>query len=164
MLNLLTEYTGDHAAAFGQSLMDSEEQSRLQLPVIDSSPSAAPNLLGLPGFIKPLSSCIASDDLAYLQSKGALTLPTEKFQNALIWSFFEYVYPYMPVVDLEQFLESVYNRDGGSGQISLLLCQAVLFAGTAHVKMDLLKELGFQTRRQARKTFFLRVRVCSSEF
>ncbi|KAK7408249.1 hypothetical protein QQX98_009561 [Neonectria punicea] len=159
MLNLLAEYTGDQATAFEQGLLKPEERSRLPLPITDPSPSAATTSPNLPGFIKPLSYCIASDELEYLQSKGALTLPEEEFQNALIWSFFEYVYPYMPVVDLEEFLEPVYNRDGSSGQISLLLFQAVLFAGTAHVKMDHLNQVGFKTRREARKAFFLRVRL-----
>ncbi|KAM5356875.1 hypothetical protein ACJ41O_003521 [Fusarium nematophilum] len=157
MLHLLAEYTGDHGTTLGTSFLRSEEQ-RLHIPTASPSPLVSlPS--SLPGFIKPLPSGFASDDLTYLQAKGALILPNEQFQNALIWSFFEYVYPFMPVVDLEQFLESVHGRDGSSGQISLLLFQAVLFAGTAHVKMDHLKEVGFQTRRQARKAFFQRVRL-----
>lgn len=113
----------------------------------------------LPGFIKPLATCVDRDDIAYLQSKGALLAPDLQLQNALLWSFFEYVYPFLPVVDIEEFLGSVHDRQGTSGQVSLLLYQAVLFAGTAHVNMDHLKGAGFSTRREARKAFFHRVRV-----
>jgi hypothetical protein len=101
----------------------------------------------------------AADDLIYLQSKGALTLPSHDCQQELIWSFFEYVYPLMPIVDLDEFVKILQDTDGNSGCTSLLLLQAILFAGTAYVKLDHLRAAGFSTRKEARKAFFQRVRV-----
>lgn len=120
--------------------------------------SYAPLLKQLPQYIRTLPTNIAVDDLTYLSSKGALEIPTPDLRNALIWSFFEYVYPFMPILDFDQFLQSINVQDG-SNPISLLLFQAVLFAGTAHVEMSYLKRAGFQTRRDARKAFFQKVRV-----
>ncbi|KAH6974267.1 fungal-specific transcription factor domain-containing protein [Ilyonectria sp. MPI-CAGE-AT-0026] len=114
--------------------------------------------MDLPAFIKPLSTRLAIDDLAFLHAKGALNLPSRDCQDALLWSFFEYVYPFMPILDLDQFLQAVENDDGKAGKISLLLFQAVLFTGTAHVPLHHLQNAGFTTRKNARKAFFQRVR------
>lgn len=162
MLRLLAEYTGDQGMAFPPQMTNLNPNMNLKKQELMSPYTTIPDIPSfkpLPGFVKPLPKSIEADDLSYLQSKGALTLPSDDFQDALIWSFFEYVYPFMPVLDLDQFLQSVYHRDGSAGQISLLLLQAVLFAGTAHVKMSFLKDAGFQSRRQARKAFFQKVRV-----
>ncbi|KAJ3545115.1 hypothetical protein NM208_g2675 [Fusarium decemcellulare] len=118
-----------------------------------------PSCMTLPGYVKPLTTRIAVDDLAFLQSKGALTLPSQECRDELLWCFFEYVYPLMPILDIDEFLRIIENPDGKSGRISLLLLQAVLFAGSAFVKIDHLKDSGFLTRRQARKAMFQRVRL-----
>ena len=160
MLRLVSGYTGDAGMNLGAAWPEPDKLVRTANSYASSNgttDSEQPDRL--PGFIKPLSSCIDRDDIAYLRSKGALSAPNVQLQNALLWSFFEYVYPFIPVVDVEEFLGSVHDREGSSGQVSLLLYQAVLFAGTAHVSMDLLKKSGFNTRREARKAFFHRVRV-----
>ncbi|KAM0425449.1 hypothetical protein ACHAPT_009238 [Fusarium lateritium] len=160
MLRLVTDYTGDAGVNLGPAWSEPDNIIRPTNSYASSSgTSDFEQSSRLPDFIKPLASSIDGDDTAYLQSKGALTVPSVRFQNALLWSFFEYVYPFIPVVDVEEFLGSVHDRDGTSGQVSLLLYQAVLFAGTAHVNMDHLKKAGFNTRREARKAFFHRVRL-----
>ncbi|RSL85118.1 hypothetical protein CEP51_003531 [Fusarium floridanum] len=160
MLRLVSGYTGDAGINLGPTWSEPDKLVRTANSYASSNGTTDSEQSNrLPGFIKPLASCIDRDDVAYLQSKGALSAPTVQLQNALLWSFFEYVYPYIPVVDIEEFLGSVHDRDGGSGQVSLLLYQAVLFAGTAHVNMDHLKKAGFGTRREARKAFFHRVRL-----
>lgn len=113
----------------------------------------------LPPFIAPFSTQIPAEDLAYLSAKGALKLPENTLQTALLRSYFDYVHPFMPILDLERFLRSVATQEGEHDRTSLLLFQAIMFAGTAHVDMDHLRKAGFRTRRQARKTFFQRTRV-----
>lgn len=160
MLRLVSGYTGDPGMSLGAAWPEPDKLVQTANSYASSNGTTDSEQSNrLPGFIKSLSSCIDTDDIAYLRSKGALSAPNVHLQNALLWSFFEYVYPFIPVVDVEEFLESVHDRDGNSGQVSLLLYQAVLFAGTAHVSMDLLKKSGFNTRREARKAFFHRVRV-----
>lgn len=115
----------------------------------------------LPKYVRPLTS-LPPDDMEFLHAEGALDLPDSALQNALLRAFFEYVHPYVPTLDLDAFLHSVETHDGSAGQVSLLLLQAVLAAGTAHVELDHLRNGGYQTRKQARTAFMKRVRVSSS--
>ncbi|RYO79364.1 hypothetical protein DL766_008214 [Monosporascus sp. MC13-8B] len=113
----------------------------------------------LPGFIRPLPAKIAAEDVAYLSTKGALTLPTIPLQNALLRCYIEYVHPYMPLIDLNEFLTAVNSRDGLCGQISLLLYQAIMFSATAFVESKFLKDAGYPSRKAARKASFYKARL-----
>lgn len=105
----------------------------------------------MPGHIK-------IEDLTYLSVKGALTLPSAPLQKALTRSYFEYVHPFMPILDIEQFLESV-GSNGKGEQVSLLLYQAIMFAGAAYVDVGDLEMGGFSSRKHAREELFHRARV-----
>ncbi|EEA25922.1 hypothetical protein TMatcc_005828 [Talaromyces marneffei ATCC 18224] len=111
-----------------------------------------------PRFLKPLSSCIASEDVEYLRSKGALTIPEPSLRNELLKAYVQWVYSSLPVLDLHSFLEAVARNDPDAN-ISLLLFQAVMFAGTAFVDLRHLQAAGFKTRREARKAFFNNARL-----
>ncbi|KAG9255364.1 fungal-specific transcription factor domain-containing protein [Emericellopsis atlantica] len=113
----------------------------------------------LPAFIRPLPTRIAAEDVSYLHIKGALTLPSVGLQNALLQSYVEYVHPYMPLMDLHDFLDIVNQRDGINGQTSLFLYHAVMFSASAFVDMKYLKEAGYTTRKAARKSFFQKTRL-----
>ncbi|KFA78518.1 hypothetical protein S40288_01479 [Stachybotrys chartarum IBT 40288] len=116
----------------------------------------------LPHFVNPLPARIELEDIRYLHMKGALTLPGLELQNALLQAYVEYVHPYMPLMDLNEFLGIVNCRDGLNGKTSLFLYQAVMFAATAFVDMNQLREAGYHTRKAARRAFFLKTRVCTS--
>ncbi|CUS08759.1 unnamed protein product [Tuber aestivum] len=113
----------------------------------------------LPAFIKPTPIKIPLDDLDYLAKKGALTLPEEPLRSELLRSHFDFVHPYMPLLNRKEFLRSVTSDDGSKGRISLLLFQAVMFAGSAFVDMESLRAAGYTTRKAARKAFFTKARV-----
>lgn len=113
----------------------------------------------LPAFVKPLPAKIAQEDVTYLHAKGALTLPALPLQKALLQAYVEYVHPYMPLLELYDFLATINAHDGLNGQISLFLYQAVMFAATAFVDMKVLREAGYPTRKAARKAFFQKTRV-----
>lgn len=113
----------------------------------------------LPAFVRPLPPKIAPEDVQYLAIKGALTLPNIALQNALLQCYIEYVYPYMPLIDLHHFLSIVDRRDGANGQTSLLLYQSIMFSATAFVDMKHLREAGYATRKAARKAFFQKTRL-----
>ncbi|KAI1342008.1 transcription factor CTF1 [Xylariaceae sp. FL0016] len=113
----------------------------------------------LPAFVKPLPAKIAPEDVSYLHLKGALTLPNLKLQSALLRAYIEYVHPYMPLIELHDFLSIINARDGAHGQTSLFLYQAVLFAATAYVDLKCLKEAGFANRKAARRSFFYKARL-----
>ncbi|KAF4452889.1 cutinase transcription factor 1 beta [Fusarium austroafricanum] len=112
-----------------------------------------------PAFLRPLPNKIAPEDVDYLKIKGALSVPTLPLQNALLQAYVEYVHPYMPLMDLNNFLSIINSRDGKNGQTSLFLYQAVMFAASAFVDMKYLREGGYTTRKAARKSFFQKTRL-----
>lgn len=98
------------------------------------------------------------EDIDFLQRKGALTVPDTRLRNELLRSYVQYVHPYMPLLDLKDFLQPIERNDGDS-PVSLLLFQAVMFAATAYVDMRFLHAQGFDNRKAARRFFFQRARV-----
>lgn len=123
---------------------------------------AAPPMLKhkLPGYLKSLPQRMTSVDIDYLFAKGALSMPDIPMRNALLQSYLEYVHPYMPLIDAYEVLQIIADGTGASGTISLLLFQAIMFAGAAFVDMDMLRSAGFSTRKAARKALFQKARVC----
>jgi len=113
----------------------------------------------LPRFIKPLPAKIGPDEIAYLEKKGALTVPKGNLRGEMLRAYVEFVHPYMPLLDLHDFLSMVDKRDGSKGKVSLILFQAVMFAGSAFVDMEHLRTAGYATRKDARKDFFQKTRV-----
>lgn len=105
---------------------------------------------------------MTSVDIDYLFAKGALSLPETSVRNALLRSYLEYVHPYMPLVEVHELLQIIDDGTGQYGRISLLLFQAIMFAGTAFVDMDELRAAGYSSRKSARKAFFQKARVSVS--
>lgn len=112
----------------------------------------------LPDYISPLPQRFQKEDIDYLAAKGALTLPDLNLRNELLKSFVHYVHPYLPILNLEDFLQTIVANDGVH-RLSLLLFQAVMFAGTAFVDLRHLQAAGYSTRKSARKLFFQRARL-----
>jgi len=86
-------------------------------------------------------------------------VPSLTVQGALLRAYVEYVHPYMPLLDLHEFLSIVDARDGSRGQTSLFLYQAVMFCATAFVSNKIVKEAGYASRKAARRAFFTKARV-----
>lgn len=116
----------------------------------------------LPAYLKPLPQRMTSVDIDYLFAKGALSLPDLPVRDALLRAYCEFVHPYMPLLELHHVLEIMNDSTGESGKISLLLFQAIMFAGTAFVDMNQLIAAGYTNRKAARKAFFQKARVSSA--
>lgn len=99
------------------------------------------------------------EDVEFLQAKGALTIPDTALREALIKAYLEHVHPLLPVINIEDFVESLIEENDLNLKISLLFLQAVMFAGSAYVDWSLLAEAGFKSRKEARATLYQRVRV-----
>lgn len=112
----------------------------------------------LPIYIKPLPSRLTPDDVAYLERKGALAIPPAHLRNELLRNYVEFVHPYMPLLDLRDYFQALDTSDG-SHTVSLLLFQAVLFAGVATIDKRYLRAAGYATRRDARRDFFQKTRL-----
>lgn len=124
------------------------------------TPKSAPApIANLPLFIKPLPARIGPDEIAYLEKKGALTIPTPTLRNELLRAYVEFVHPYMPLLDLHEFVTILDRADGNLGKISLILFQAVMFAGSAFADMRYLCIAGYVTRKEARRDFFQKTRL-----
>jgi hypothetical protein len=117
------------------------------------------NIPNVPYFIKPLPAKIGPDEASYLQRKGALTVPTGTLRNELLRAYIEFVHPYMPLVDLYDFITIIEAGNGANGRISLILYHAVMFAGSAFIDMSHLYNAGYASRKHARKDFFKKTRV-----
>jgi len=129
------------------------------MPMLNSlvSPTATPPPM-LPSYIKPLPDRFGNDDITYLQNKGALSIPNIELRNELIRCYAEVIHPFMPLLDLHDFVATIDCNDG-SKQIGLLLFQAVMFAGVASVDMRYLENAGYTSRRDARRDFFKKPRL-----
>jgi hypothetical protein len=115
-----------------------------------------------PLFLKPLPNRLPPEDIEYLGSKGALDIPSRELRNELLRCYVQWVHNFMPLLDLHEFLRCIAENNSDPG-ISLLLFQAVMFAGTAFVGIKYLQNAGFPTRRSARIAFFGRVKASNSQ-
>ncbi|KAL9624405.1 MAG: hypothetical protein Q9160_001367 [Pyrenula sp. 1 TL-2023] len=112
----------------------------------------------LPSYIRPLPDRWLAEDIEYLQKKAALRVPNCELRDELLRSYSSLIHPYMPLLDLDEFLESIQSN-GAKGPVSLLLFQAVMFAATAFVNVDHLRQAGYESRRHARRAFFQKARL-----
>ncbi|KAF2401407.1 hypothetical protein EJ06DRAFT_391149 [Trichodelitschia bisporula] len=135
------------------------QQSPLSTDSAYFSPSSRYPVPNLPYYIKPLPARIGPDEVAYLEKKGALTVPTTLLRNELLRAYIEFVHPYMPLIDLCDFIMIIESNNGTLGRISLILYQAVMFAGSAFVEAEHLHNAGYATRKEARKDFFQKTRL-----
>ncbi|KAL2827645.1 fungal-specific transcription factor domain-containing protein [Aspergillus pseudoustus] len=125
-------------------------------PTFGGSPQSSGIIL--PDYIRGLPARLQKEDIDYLAMKGALTVPDVSLRNELLKAYVHYVHTYMPLLDLEDFLQTVVQNDG-IRRMSLLLFQAVMFAGTAFIDLKHLHAAGYPTRKAARKAFFQRARL-----
>lgn len=136
----------------------------LQEPNSDSFTNESPTntdhdaSMGLPAFIKmPLLP--NPGYVTFLQSQDVFALPPIPIQWELVKSFVEYIYPRMPLLDLESFLNCLNCLDGSSGQINLVLYSAILFAGSTHVDEEVVSRYGYSDRKLLRKELYKRTQV-----
>ncbi|KAJ9660574.1 hypothetical protein H2198_002511 [Neophaeococcomyces mojaviensis] len=150
-----------------------EQGNRAEIPEIQNATStgsgarsalsndcavSSPQSLHLPLFIKPLPKSMDGEDIDYLQRKGGFIIPQAELRNEIIRSYITSVHPFMPILDLREFLDAACNEES-TGRISLLLFQAVMFAGLASLKEDIIQQTNCDSLKQARTVFFNRVRL-----
>ncbi|KAF2722649.1 hypothetical protein K431DRAFT_319581 [Polychaeton citri CBS 116435] len=112
----------------------------------------------LPAYIKPIPSRWGNEEITYLEKRGALTVPDLPLRNELIRCYVEFVHPYMPLLNIHETVNMIDQNDG-SQTISLLLFQAMMFAGVAFADLGELKAAGYATRKDARREFFTKTRL-----
>ena len=114
----------------------------------------------LPPYLKPLPPHLGCEEIRYLADKGALSVPSDMLRNQLLGAYIDFVNPFMPLLSLHDFLWAIDNAECGRKFPSLIVFQAVMFAGSAFVDINYLRDAGYVTRRQAQKDLFQKTRVC----
>ena len=122
-----------------------------------SSQHRRPDIL-LPPYVRPVPQSIMSEDLAYLNQRGAFMIPETSLRNELLRCYAQFVHPYLPLLNLQDFLATVEKNDASSS-LSLLLFQAVMFAATGFIDMRYLLAQGYDSRKAARRAFFQRAKL-----
>ncbi|CAG9942709.1 unnamed protein product [Clonostachys rosea f. rosea IK726] len=112
----------------------------------------------LPSYIRPVARHLDARDIDYLIDKRCLEIPDVEFRDELLRVFITIVYPFIPAIELEDFIDSVYRRNSGN-PVSLLLFQSIMFVSIAFVDIEFLQMRGYPSRKLARKAFFDRVRI-----
>ncbi|EXJ83943.1 hypothetical protein A1O3_04610 [Capronia epimyces CBS 606.96] len=117
-----------------------------------------PGIPALPAFITPLPARILTEDLDFLARKGAFTVPEPEIRAEILRGYIFSVHPFMPMLDLKPFVDAVSN-EGEDSRVSLLLFQAVMFAGLSSLELPFVHQLGFESAKKARGVFFTRVKL-----
>lgn len=144
-------------------ILERSSSEHLQRNAADSRPidveyiHPASEKVGLPSYITPLPSRIDQDVRQLLYRKGALNIPREGTINDLLKGFICFVYPMLPVLDLDSFLGAIRGTSGKS--ISLLLFQAILMAGATFADFSSLQDVEFQSFEDAQMILFERVKL-----
>lgn len=105
-----------------------------------------------------------AEDTEYLYRKGALSIPDAQLRDELVQCFARWVYPWTPMLDLHQFVHTMCHEDATAPPLSLLVFQAVMFAGAGFADLGLLKQAGFQSHKDAKRTFYNRTKVSTLKF
>ncbi|KAI9735361.1 MAG: hypothetical protein M1818_006556 [Claussenomyces sp. TS43310] len=121
--------------------------------------SARPVSPCLPGWMSSIPARFEPDEVEFLQMKGALSIPDPNIREAIIQAYVEFVHYDLPVLDLQEFLDTISTGEGETRRVSLLVFQAIIFAGSAFVDMKCLRNAGFRTRREAREVLYNKVRL-----
>lgn len=134
----------------------------VQDPAALTSPFFPPftlqNDVVLPKYVTAIPDRIVAEDIEYMQRKGAFLIPETTLRNELLRCYVQHVHPYMPLLELQDFLAAIQKNDGSS-MVSLLLFQAVMFTATAYIDMRYLTAQGYESRKAARKAFFQRCKL-----
>ncbi|KAI9763514.1 MAG: hypothetical protein M1840_000467 [Geoglossum simile] len=87
-----------------------------------------PNAPNGPTIHPPMSN----EDLYYLQSKGAFDLPERSTQEELVFLYFSFVHPFLPLLDEPDFWNDYgKNLESNFSSFSLVVYQSMLFAASS---------------------------------
>ncbi|KAL3469751.1 hypothetical protein BJX99DRAFT_267911 [Aspergillus californicus] len=97
------------------------------------------------------------EDLAFLASKGCLSVPEEVVLDEFVRQYFLHVHPASPVIDEADFWR-MYQGPSAK-KISLFVLQAILFAGSPYITLETVRKCGWSDIRDARNTLYKRVKA-----
>lgn len=111
----------------------------------------------LPPFIEPLPTRLRKEDWQYLSAKDCFSFPPLALERVILQRFVDYIYPLLPVVDIEQVIAAI--TDQSQSQVSLLVYHALMSAGLAAVEDGVLVQYDYQSKAAARNVFYTKTKV-----
>ncbi|KAJ5383898.1 Transcription factor [Penicillium concentricum] len=84
-------------------------------------------------------------------------MPPRPFRLALVRAYINYIHPRVPFVDIRKLLQAISTEDP-SQHISILLLQAIFFAGSVFVSSTELSAAGYRNKATACGELFARAR------
>jgi len=115
----------------------------------------------LPGYVHWNDGQFSAKQMCDLLTIGATSLPNQQIIHELVQSYLDWVHPQLPLLDLDRFLSTLCGSGRSSpAQVSLLLLNAVLFAGSLYSVDKRLPELGFDKWKDFQDQVHKRARVC----
>lgn len=94
-----------------------------------------------------------------LQAKGALKVPVAALRDVIWKAYLRHVQPSLPLLDVEKFSSAMNDPGGQKSRISLLLYQAVMFAGFLFVDLSDPYFAGPTPRKDILKSMFENIKV-----
>ncbi|KAL2802814.1 hypothetical protein BJX63DRAFT_97977 [Aspergillus granulosus] len=99
------------------------------------------------------------NDIAVLESRGCLHLPSRPVTESLLVHYFLYIHPSLPMLDEKDFWRLYREPHQCIGQFSLNLFQAILFAAVPFAPEYVANECGFDSLLAAREAFYSRAEL-----
>lgn len=103
--------------------------------------------------------------LAFLASRGCLSLPKREVVDEFITQYFLHVHPWAPIIDEAQIWDLYQSNETiqDTSKFPLLVFQALLFISTPHVSVKTLQTCGFADQRTACNTLYNRTKVQTNQ-
>lgn len=149
-----TRYGSAHRLSTAYEGFPTPETTSTALP----QPESPTRPTSIPAFFIPLPDRVLPEDVAYLARKGALTIPEPDSILEILRGYLFSVHPFMPMLEHDDFIGAVQHEQGAP-RLSLLLFQAVMFAGLHSLPHPVIHRLGFHSAKEARKVFFDRAKL-----
>ncbi|QRD87264.1 fungal-specific transcription factor [Aspergillus flavus] len=104
--------------------------------------------------IKPTH--IDQDTIEYLRRKGVFDFPTPAACEMMIRTYFYYVHPFFPVVEVHSFLDTFENR---RNEVSVHLLWSMFLAAANFADDSTLLAANFSSRKQMKRAMYIRAKA-----
>lgn len=94
------------------------------------------------------------EDIAFLEAKKAFETPNRETLDALVGVFLSRVFPIYPIVNRQEFLKQYNAR-----RVPWILLHALCFISATFCPVHILYRAGFESRRQARWSFYSKAKA-----
>jgi hypothetical protein len=112
-----------------------------------------------PHFMSPISSRVDDEDRLFLKSKGAFDVLDGHLTNAILDCSEKFVMPQLPILSIPDWRDKIMGWSVNEGQVSLLLYQAVMLAGSQHLDEEDVMNTDYSSRHDLQQQLYKRVRV-----